>query len=168
MSRHVDHLLAAYVDGRLTPRRAALVRQHLIACPRCLARAADLERIQADLRLTVRGGPPLTTRQTAAWWEAVNTSLQRPRSLGRAVLLPTALSVVLLFVPLLIPGTPAAAAASPSPVVDLALAPAGWTLMAGASATPGPLVETPPISTSVAPPTNTTLLALPAPLAPAP
>ncbi|GAB4481213.1 MAG: hypothetical protein Kow00124_28730 [Anaerolineae bacterium] len=170
MNRHVDHLLAAYVDGRLTPRRAARVRQHLIACPRCLDRAARLERLQADLRLTVRSGPPLTARQVTAWWEAVCGGLQRPRPLGRVILLPVTLSLLVLLLPLAIgPAVPAAAAASLSPAVDLALAPAGSAAVEQASATPAPLVETPPISTSAAPPAaDVLLIALPAPLAPAP
>lgn len=102
---HVTHLLAAYTEGQLSPRRSAAVRAHLASCPACRSRLAAHERLAADLRLALRYGPALRSEQIAAWWAAITARRIAPaRPHALALLAPLALTLVLLAVPFAISG----------------------------------------------------------------
>ena len=102
---HVTHLLAAYTEGQLSPRRSAAVRAHLVSCPACRSRLAAHERLAADLRLALRHGPALRSEQIAAWWAAIQARRFAPaRPLALALLAPLVLSLALLAIPFVMSG----------------------------------------------------------------
>jgi anti-sigma factor RsiW len=71
MSRHVDRLLTAYVEGQLTSTQAALVRQHLAECDGCRSKLANRERFVSDLNLALAYSPRPRQAQIEEWWRAI-------------------------------------------------------------------------------------------------
>jgi anti-sigma factor RsiW len=101
MTRHVTHLLAAYVEGQLRPRRAAAVHRHVAACPACREKLARHERVAYNLRLALGQNPAPRQSQLRQWWSVISLTPALPAR-GRAIpaLLPIALCLILLVVPL--------------------------------------------------------------------
>src|SRR5207247_3201189 len=62
-----DEELSAWLDGELTPSRAARLEAHLAACPPCAARAEDLRAIVSELaRLEAPQATPLLWSRVSA------------------------------------------------------------------------------------------------------
>jgi anti-sigma factor RsiW len=101
MTKHVDHLLIAYVEGQLRPRRAVIVRQHVAACPACREKLARYERLSADLRLALGQTPAPREAQIGQWWQIITARLASPvRGHVTPILRPVVLSLLLLAAPL--------------------------------------------------------------------
>lgn len=100
-NHHVAHLLAAYVEGQLSPQRVAQVRQHVATCSACRQRLAAHERLAADLRLMVGQRPTPHLRQIEDWWQAISAQPRLPvRRYALSMLLPALLSLLLLALPI--------------------------------------------------------------------
>ncbi|MBN1311263.1 MAG: hypothetical protein JXB30_07575 [Anaerolineae bacterium] len=122
MSRHVDHLLAAYVEQQLRPKQAAYVYRHVIECPACRAKLAQHERLAGELRMSLGQWPMLRPGQVQQLWLAASTVTIPPANRqSMAALLPLLLSLLLLLMPFttgfsgMIPNTALAVTASHSP-----------------------------------------------------
>ncbi|MBN1426893.1 MAG: zf-HC2 domain-containing protein [Anaerolineae bacterium] len=122
MSKHVNHLLAAYVEKQLSPEQAVRVYQHVIECSDCRARLAQHEQLAGDLQTLLGQGPSLRPGQVQQLWLATGTGTITPISRQNTVAwLPLLLSLLLLIVPFtagfseMIPGTALAVTASHSP-----------------------------------------------------
>ena len=132
MTEHIVHLLSAYVEGQLHPQRAATIHRHIANCPTCREKLARHERLATDLRLTLGQSPIPQQTQIQQWWIAINgrssTLAHRPITM---TLLPVALSLLLLVIPLMARWSNAtpnmlAAPAGPSiasPIADTTLLP---------------------------------------------
>ncbi len=100
MNRHVTHLLSAYAEGQLRPRRAARVYRHVSRCPACREKLARHERLAADLRLTLGQSAGPDAAQVEAWWRVIQGKQARPLSGPvAAAVLPVLLSLLLLVLP---------------------------------------------------------------------
>lgn len=84
MNRHVTHLIASYVEGRLSPAQRAQVVDHARVCARCGAALAREERIAAQLeREMPRLGEPRAEQMSRVWadvWQQVQAPRSTPRS----------------------------------------------------------------------------------------
>jgi len=84
VNRHVTHLIAPYVQGRLSPPQRAQVVDHVRACARCGAALAREERITAQLeREMPRLGQPRAEQMSRMWadvWQQVQAPHPAPRS----------------------------------------------------------------------------------------
>lgn len=121
MSRHVDHLLAAYVERQLRPEQAARVYQHVLECSGCWDKLIRHERLTDELRI-IGQWPTLRPAQIRHMWlaaSAVPIAPMHKQSAG--ILLPLLLSLLLLLMPFtagvnnMMPSTALAATASHSP-----------------------------------------------------
>lgn len=158
MSKHVDHLLAAYVEQQLRPEQAARVYQHVLECPRCWAKLARHERLADELRLSLGQWPVLRPNRVRQLWLATSAgpiTLTHRQNTG--MLLPLVLSLLLLLVPFttgfssMMPSTALAATAShsPSEIIGQALPDppgAGVIPLPGAQRTSTTLAATPAVS----------------------
>ncbi len=141
---HVTHLLAAYVEGQLSPRRSAEVQRHVAICAACRQQLAAHEQLAADLRLLIGQRPTPSPTKIQAWWQVISTRPPKPlRRYALPLLLPALLSLLLLVLPIiadvntnrgLIPNTQSTAAL---PALDSALEPpsAVWQTVSLAPAT---------------------------------
>ncbi|MDR7537862.1 MAG: zf-HC2 domain-containing protein [Armatimonadota bacterium] len=97
----VEQQLSAYLDGELTPDRAAEVREHLAGCAAC---QADLQALRAVKRLlgALRAPEPAPDLEAAilARVERESRWLWLPRPRPAVALAAVALTVVLVAVPL--------------------------------------------------------------------
>jgi anti-sigma factor RsiW len=122
MSKHVEHLLAAYVEQQLQPKQAAYVYRHVIECPGCRSALARHERLASELRMSLGQWPALRPGRVQQLWLAASTPTITPANRqNTTALLPLLLSLVLLLVPFttgfsgMIPSTALVATASHSP-----------------------------------------------------
>lgn len=107
--KHVDHLLAPFVDGTLSEAEKAAVRGHAAVCARCRDRLARRESVAADLRLVLGQNPVPRERQIDDWWreimvrqmQAAVASAPRPsaRASTFAAMLPALLTALVLILP---------------------------------------------------------------------
>lgn len=167
---HVTHLLAAYVEGQLSPRQVAQVQRHLAICAACCQQLAAHEWLAADLRLMIGQHPSPSPAKVQTWWQAISARPYKPlRRYAFSMLLPALLSLLLLMLPIianinasggLIPDAQSTAAL---PVVDGVLEPPS-TVMQAASLVPATraitvtaiataAVEAPPLPSAELPPT---------------
>ncbi len=116
MTGHVDDLIAAYVEGQLSSKQVALVRQHVAACQSCREKLALHERLSADLRLILGQALVPPSNRVMLWWRVVNKPISPPvlRPLS-SLLWPVALTLLALVMPLTIGFGVSAVAASPTP-----------------------------------------------------
>ncbi len=100
MNKHVDHLLAAYVERQLRPEQAARVYRHVMECPGCWAKLARHERLAGELRLSLAQWPALRSYQVRQLWLAASdVSITPIHKQNTGILLPLLLSLLLLLVP---------------------------------------------------------------------
>lgn len=101
MSRHVKHLLAAYIDGQLSTSQAAQVVNHLSVCQSCRDRLSVYDHLSDDLRLFLGRRPQASRNDINRWWDhisAARASRERPahmRTFAPAVALVLALGLTL-------------------------------------------------------------------------
>jgi anti-sigma factor RsiW len=101
MSKHVAHLLAAYVERQLRPEQAAYVYQHVTECPSCRARLAYHENLVDDLRLRLGQWPVLRPERVTQLWLAAGSPATIPTSrMNTFAVLPLLLGLLLVLVPL--------------------------------------------------------------------
>lgn len=164
MRKHVAHLLIAYVEGQLSPRRAAFINRHVASCPYCREKLAAHERLATDLRLALGQGPTLHRTQIQQWWFAINVrpvaSARKPLAL---TFLPVALSLLLLLIPLTIGRSSATVNPIPTPAVSSVASPVTDVTLGPVSGTGTTLTQ--PVSTPSAGP-DMTIPAVPVPSAP--
>ncbi len=128
MTKHVDHLLVAYVAGQVTPRQAAKVNLHTAVCPACREELAQHQQIAADLRLTLGQNPFPREADIQRWWLSIDltpaAAVNRP-SLPNVLPVLLSLALVLVFVVTGLNLDMAAATpdSSFSPVLDTTLEP---------------------------------------------
>lgn len=122
MSKHVDRLLAAYVERQLRQEQAAQVYRHVMECPDCWAKLARHERLTDELRMGLGQWPALRPSQVRQLWLATSAaSIMPAHRQGIGVLFPLLLSLLLLLAPLttgigsMMSSTALAATASRSP-----------------------------------------------------
>lgn len=102
MSRHVDHLLAAYIGGQLSAAQTARVVSHLRACQTCRDRLDVYDRLSGDLRLFLGSRPQASRNDINGWWDRIaqaRVSRQTPahvRALAPAFVLIVALGLPLV------------------------------------------------------------------------
>ena len=72
--------LSAYVDGRLTPPRAAEVEAHLASCEACRARVGELRQVRSALASLPQAEAPRSFRLQS--WQVVQPTSQRHRTSG--------------------------------------------------------------------------------------
>jgi anti-sigma factor RsiW len=102
MIRHVNRLLAAYVDGQLSSDDASVVYHHLRSCRRCRARLAGYEQMSIDLRVTLNAQLPAHPADVRRWWQAISRARMQPARPSRLLMLAPALMVtVVLGLPLI-------------------------------------------------------------------
>ncbi len=100
MIGHIDHLLAAYVTGQLSPKAAAQVNRHIRRCERCLCRLALYEQTAADLRSALGQSRPLPDSVVRQWWQPVSEALRQPAQRHiPGYLLPAIISLLMFLVP---------------------------------------------------------------------
>ena len=99
---HIDRwLLAAYVEGQLSPERSRHVRAHVAGCPSCYEKLVQHERLSTDLRLALTCIPAPPKPKVQHWWRAIRTPAPIAASVGVVQsLFPVLLSLVLLALPL--------------------------------------------------------------------
>lgn len=171
MSKHVDHLLAAYVEQQLKPERAARVYQHAVRCPRCWARLARHERLADELRLSLGQWPGLQPGRARQLWLATSAAALAPTNRqNTSILFPLVLGLLLLLVPFttgfssMLSSTALAATASHSPGEYSAQV---WPDLASTSVLPLPDVQQASLTVAATPTVIETSLPIePVPLAP--
>ncbi len=175
MSKHVRHLLAAYLEGQLTPHCAERVRQHIYSCPACYKKLARLEHVAADLQLVLGRNPVPRASQMEQWWMAIKSMpfLPAPRRVTSNILLPVVLSLLLLFLPLAAGVNGMAVGAAPTlrgtsamPGVDVLAQPLPRT-QAGVATDHSAITKTHPATVSATPIPVSSMPAVPIPPAPA-
>jgi len=172
MSKHVDHLLAAYVEQQLQSKQAAYVYRHVIECPGCRSKLARHERLTGELRTSLGQWPALRPGRVQQLWLAASTPTITPTNRqNTTALLPLLLSLLLLLVPFttgfsgMIPSTALVATASHSPGRVAAQA---LPDMPRAEILPPPESRQASLTLEATPPmSETPLPAKPVPLAPA-
>lgn len=100
MSKHVDNLMAAYIEGGLPPARASQVYTHLSGCLRCRVRLSRFEQIGLRLTNTLRSEPVASPTEVREWWAVISSGA--PAHMQRReyqVLASLALTLVLVLVP---------------------------------------------------------------------
>lgn len=170
MSRHVDHLLAAYVDGQLTNRDTARVYNHLRGCQPCRDRLTTYERLSDDLKLVLNDRPQASRGDVDRWWAGIAAARVQPSRPSRVlVFAPALLVVVVLGLPLVTALTslsPRSARTSAFVENMTASVPPGTDLpVAGLIPQPGRFDRTTTVVATAAPQENAATAA-PAPLAP--
>jgi anti-sigma factor RsiW len=171
LSRHIDHLLAAYVERQLKPEQAARVYQHSRQCPRCWARLAHHERLADELRLSLGQWPSLHPNRVRQLWLATSAApFAPPHRHNTSLLLPIMISLVLLVTPLttgvssMMSSSALAATASHAPGEVAAQA---WPVLASTSIFPLPDAEQVSLTVAATPAVDETPLPIePVPLAP--
>lgn len=100
MSKHVDRLLAAYVERQLRPEQAAQVYRHVMECPSCWARLVRHERLADELRLSLSQWPVLRPNQVRQLWLVTSAGpIISTHRQSTSVLFPLLLSLLLLLAP---------------------------------------------------------------------
>lgn len=101
MNKHIDHLIADYLDGRLSPRQAAAIRHHLTGCPACAAELARQERLRADLRLVLGHSTAPNRQEIEQWWGQISHKTRRPtRYLAASMAIPMLVSLLVIIFPI--------------------------------------------------------------------
>ena len=170
MSRHVNHLLAAYVDGQLSAAQAARVFNHLRTCQACRDRLSVYDHLADDLRLSLGSWPQASRNDVNRWWDRIaqaRVHRQEPRRVRTFA--PALVLILALGLPLaagLIGFAPRPAQAHDFAEETTASAPAASYLVVGLAPQPEPADHTSTVIATAAPQENAATAA-PAPLAPA-
>lgn len=169
MSRHVRQLLAAYIDGQLSPGDAARVSRHLLVCRECQDRLSAHQRLSDDLRLALSAAPRATGNDVNRWWGRIAEARVAPPATPHVRILAPALVLILaLGLPLLagLTGTGPRPASAHEPNGDItASVPATSYMVVGMIPQPEELDHTTTVIATAAPQENAATPA-PAPLAP--
>jgi hypothetical protein len=141
-------LLAAYLDGEVTPEERTGIEAHLPGCPRCRAELASLSAVQADLRGAFRAAAG-EAEPPAYVWSNIRYRLQRERGrrgfwpVFRISLIATAstavVAVIIFFAALFFGGMRMGSPGPPTPP---------------ASSTTVPMTTTAATTTTAVPPTT--------------
>jgi len=100
MTKHVDRLLAAYVEQQLDSRRAREVYLHTQECPECFDRLLKHEQVSRELRRMAQSGPTLPAGQVDRWYLAIRSASTSATSYSRRpVWLPVMISLIIALVP---------------------------------------------------------------------
>lgn len=102
MTRHVDRLLAAYVEGQLAPLDASRVYQHLMTCQACRVRLTAYEQMEIELRRALNTQISAGPAEVSRWWKNIATPRSRPaHSPLFMVIAPALLAIVIVGLPLM-------------------------------------------------------------------
>ena len=100
MSRHVEPLFMALIEGRLAPAQEIRARRHLASCDRCRDSLAGFEQLADDVNRTLRFGVHASNNQITNWWDVISRQVMFPtRSWLSTAILPAILSAVLIALP---------------------------------------------------------------------
>lgn len=77
--RKARELIEAMIDGRLPPREASEVRQHVDGCPACAAEETSLRRVGELLRLWASARAEGKDAELSAMWTRVSAGIEERR-----------------------------------------------------------------------------------------
>ncbi len=100
MTKHVDHLLAAYVEQQLDVTRARAVYQHIQECAACRSRLARHEMLVRDIRASIQSRATSSPAQIGRWWSSIKmASTSAVRRQTFPVLIPVAMILLVVLFP---------------------------------------------------------------------
>jgi anti-sigma factor RsiW len=102
MTRHVERLLAAYVDGQLAPQDASRVYQHLMTCRTCRVRLSAHEHMAAELKLALNTQITAQPADVSRWWKDITKPRVQPtHSTLFLIIAPALLAILIVGLPLM-------------------------------------------------------------------
>jgi hypothetical protein len=89
MSKHVNHLITAYIHRQLPSRQRNRVLKHVNDCPECWDALAHEQEIQRDIANVMRTLGQPSKRQLDRLWPSIWSEFIAPRRSRRLVTIPT-------------------------------------------------------------------------------